>query len=372
MRAQLKERNDTFSASDIIDVAREMLPRISEVELVELVGLLSSEHSRLGVLNDVVRIPDVTDVIVNGHCDVWIDRGFGLERISSPWKNETELYRFAVRLAMECDKRLDELNPYVDAQLDSRIRIHIIAAPLSTTGTQIALRIAQPKPPVLHDLVQHQSPIVERVLRNIVLTQKAFLLCGGTGTGKTTLLAGMLADVPSSQRIVIVEDASELSIAHDHCAKLQSRLPNAEGIGEVTMRTLVRQALRMRPDRIIVGEVRGAEILELFAALNTGHQGCAATIHANSGKDVISRVQLLGVTNGLSDSATHAQLATAIDLVIDMQRIDGVRQVHEIGALKLVNDRCEYFPIITFTPEVKVHSHFDEYLDSDAIQDLSC
>lgn len=361
IRSKLDQKLSGPSTHDIVSLARELSPSIADVELVELVSLINSDHVGLGPLSELVKIPQLTDIVVNGWEDVWIDRGEGLERIDSTWKSESELRDFAIRLAVSQSRRLDELNPFVDFTLSSGIRCHLLLPPLAVKGTQVSLRIPRNEPTPLSVLVGDQTPEVQSVLRAIIHNKKSFMICGGTGSGKTTLLAAMLSEVSPSERVLIIEDTSELVVMHPHCTKLQSRMPNVEGIGEVTMQTLVRQSLRMRPDRIVVGEIRGAEVIELFAALNTGHQGCAATIHANSAADVISRVQLLGLMNGLSNSAIQVQLPTAIDVIIELTRIGAKRIVREIGELILRDGQCVYQPIVTFAPSVAMHSRFESF-----------
>lgn len=347
IRSRIELRDNASSSHDIVSIAREVAPWISDVELVDLIAQLNNEHFGLGPLNELIRIPLVTDVIVHGHSDVWIDRGSGMERMPSPWTSEEQVRIFATQLAVANARRLDELHPFVDIQLRSGIRCHIITPPLSTSGTQISLRIPHPARPSLDELIKEQSLECQNLVKWIVDSKKSVLICGGTGTGKTTLLAAMLRESSPTERIVVIEDSSELLVEHPHIVMLQSRSANSEGIGEITLRTLVRQALRMRPDKIVVGEIRGAEILDFFAALNTGHRGCAATIHANSGADVVTRVQLLGAMNGLSDEATHLQLASAIEFIIELGRSGPSRVITEIGRLQFENGRCSYVPIMS-------------------------
>lgn len=364
IRQRIDKNESANSPQSIVTAARELIPWITDVELVELVAQLSNEHLGLGPLNEILQIPNITDVIVNGPKDVWIDRGQGLERISSPWKSEDEVRRFATQLAVMHSRRLDELNPYVDVQTSAGLRCHIVAPPLSMSGTQISLRIPNASQPTLKSLLNEQPVLLGQVLGAIIAAKKSVMISGGTGSGKTTLLAAMLQEVSTTERIVVIEDSSELAINHPHVVNLQSRLPNSEGIGEVSMRTLVRQSLRMRPDRIIIGEIRGAEIIELFAALNTGHQGSAATIHANSAADVITRIQLLGAMNGLSDDATHQQLASTIDVVIGLKNSDGHRRISEVGELHLINGRCQYFPLIVTEPYLAITDEGTQFIQT--------
>lgn len=362
IRAEIEIRDLSPNSQDIISVARDLVPWISDIELVDLIAQLNSEHFGLGPLNELLQIPDITDVVVHGHSDIWIDRGLGMERMPSPWSNEEQVRTFAIQLAVANARRLDELNPFVDIQLPTGIRCHIIAPPLSTSGTQISLRIPHAMRPTLNELLRDQDPTVVELMKSLIATKKSMMICGGTGTGKTTLLAAILRESVPSERIVVIEDATELSIDHPHVVMLQGRLPNSEGIGEIPLRTLVRQALRMRPDKIVVGEIRGAEVLEFFAALNTGHRGCAATIHANGAADVITRVQLLGAMNGLSDEAIHLQLASAIDVIVELRRIGARRVISEIGTLKFFEGRCHYESLITTIPHLVKHPEYFRFL----------
>lgn len=363
IRQRIDKSESEQNPHSIVSAARELIPWITDVELVELVAQLSNEHLGLGPLNELLQIPNITDVIVNGPKDVWIDRGHGLERIVSPWKSEDEVRRFATQLAVVHSRRLDELNPYVDVQTSTGLRCHIVAPPLSMSGTQISLRIPHASRPNLNSLLKGQPVLLEQVLGAIIAAKKSVMISGGTGSGKTTLLAAMLQEASPTERIVVIEDLSELAVDHPHVVNLQSRLPNSEGIGEVSMRTLVRQSLRMRPDRIIIGEIRGAEIIELFAALNTGHRGSAATIHANSAADVITRVQLLGSMNGLSDDATHQQLASTIDVVIGLKNSDGQRKISEVGGLHLIDGRCQYVPFIVTEPQFAIANEGKQFIN---------
>jgi pilus assembly protein CpaF len=192
-----------------------------------------------------------------------------------------------------------------------------------------------------------------QLLRDLVRSKAAFLVSGGTGSGKTTLLAALLSCVSSAERIVVVEDATELAPRHSHVVSLESRQPNVEGVGEISLRDLVRQALRMRPDRLVVGEVRGGEVVDLLAALNTGHEGGCGTIHANSGRDVPARMEALGVAAGLDRTAVHAQLAAAVHVVIHLRkRRDGTRWVSEVATLaRHANGLVEAVPAVSFAPD---------------------
>lgn len=286
-----------------------------------------------GPLEPLLRLTGVTDVLVNGADQVFLDRGGGLEPAPVTFPDEAAVRRLAQRLAAAAGRRLDDASPYADLRLGDGTRFHAVLAPLARPGTVISLRVPSDRVFTLADLEASgtvPAPLGE-VLRAIVAARCAFLLSGGTGTGKTTLLASLLSLVPPHERIVLVEDASELRPSHPHVVGLEGRPANIEGAGAVEVRTLVRQALRMRPDRLVVGEVRGAEVVDLLAALNTGHEGGCGTLHANSAADVPARIEALALAAGLAREAAHSQLASGVDLVLHLTRRGGVRRLAEVG-----------------------------------------
>ena len=287
-----------------------------------------------GPLEPLLRLPDVTDVLVNGAREVYLDRGAGLELTEVAFPDEASVRRLAQRLAAAGGRRLDDSVPHVDVRLGDGTRFHAVLAPLARPGTVLSLRVPHQRVLTLDELVVAGTVTDHgaRLLRSVVAGRLAFLISGGTGSGKTTLLNSLLSLVPPDQRLVLVEDASELRPAHPHVVGLEARPPNVEGAGEVTLRTLVRQALRMRPDRLVVGEVRGAEVVELMAALNTGHEGGCGTIHANSAADVPARVEALALAAGLGREAAHSQLLAGLDAVLHLGRdADGRRVLREVA-----------------------------------------
>jgi len=287
-----------------------------------------------GPLDPLLRLPGVTDVLVNGFGAVHLDRGSGLERTDVVLPDEAAVRRLAQRLAALGGRRLDDATPYVDVRLPDGTRCHAVLAPLARPGTAISLRLPRRDAPDLAGLVAlgMMDAEVASLLRDVVGRRLAFLVTGGTGTGKTTLLAALLAEIDPGERLVVVEDSSELRPQHPHVVGLEARLANAEGSGGVDLRTLVRQSLRMRPDRVVVGEVRGGEVVELLAALNTGHEGGCGTLHANSAHDVPARVEALALAAGLGREAAHSQLASALDVVVHLARgPDGRRRVAEMA-----------------------------------------
>ncbi len=287
----------------------------------------------LGPLTALVRDPAVTDVLVNGDGTVWVDRGEGV-RPTGRRVAADELRGLAVRLAGLAGRRLDDAQPWVDGTLPGGVRLHAVLPPLAEDGPQVSLRIARRHPAGVAALAAlgAVSPQMAQALRALVRVRASFLVTGGTGAGKTTVLGALLAECPAQERIVVVEDVRELDPEHPHVIRLQGRAANVEGAGEVTLAVLVRQALRMRPDRLVVGEVRGPEVRDLLAALNTGHDGGAGTLHANGPAEVPARVEALGSLAGMPREAVHAQLRGALHAVVHVvRRPDGRRLVERIG-----------------------------------------
>ena len=314
---------------------------LGDATILDLVDTLGRDSVGAGPLDDLLREPGVTDVLVNGPDQVFVDRGDGLRRISVTFADDGAVRRLAQRLAATGGRRLDDASPCVDVRLGDGTRLHAVLAPVARPGTLLSLRVPARRVFTFDALLVAGTlePCSARVLARLVEARLAFLVSGGTGTGKTTLLAALLSRVPPEERIVLVEDSAELRPAHPHVVALEARPPNVEGAGEITLRDLVRQALRMRPDRLVVGEVRGAEVVDLLAALNTGHEGGCSTLHANSTADVPARLEALGVTAGMSREAVHAQVAAGLHVVVHLTRDpDGRRRVGEIGVLSVGRD----------------------------------
>ncbi|GAA1802829.1 TadA family conjugal transfer-associated ATPase [Planosporangium flavigriseum] len=287
-----------------------------------------------GGLMALLAQADVTDVLVNGS-EVWIDRGRGLQRAGVWLGAPADVHRLAQRLAAAAGRRLDEGRPFVDARLPDGTRMHAVLPPIARDGPYLSLRTLRRRAFTLPELVAAGSLTadVAALLAAIVAARLAYLVVGGTGAGKTTLLATLLSLVPPHERIVIVEDAAELRPAHPHAVALEARQSNVEGAGEVTLRDLVRQALRMRPDRLVVGECRGAEVIDLLGALNTGHEGGAGTLHANSSADVPARLEALGLLSGVPREALHAQIAAALQVVLQVRAVATGRVLDEVCLL---------------------------------------
>lgn len=274
-----------------------------------------------GPLAPLLADPQVTDVLVNG-TRVWVDRGEGLHQVPVPVGTVDDVRRLAQRLTASAGRRLDDGSPYADARLADGTRLHAVLPPVATSGPYLSLRTFRQRPFTLDELVQHGTvprPVAP-VLAAVVAARLAYLVTGGTGSGKTTLLNTLIGLVPATERIVLVEDAAELHPLHPHVVGLQTRTSNVEGSGTVGLSELVRQALRMRPDRLVVGECRGGEVVDLLAALNTGHDGGAGTLHANAPSDVPARLEALGLLGGLPRAALHAQVVAALQVLLQVRR----------------------------------------------------
>ncbi len=302
---------------------------VGDATVLTVYESLRREVVGAGPLEPLLSKPGVTDVLVNGARHVYLDRGSGLELTDVEFSDDAAVRRLAQRLASLGGRRLDDATPYVDLRLDDGTRLHAVLAPVARPGTMISLRVPRSGGFGLADLVAGQ---VAEIVRMVIETRLAFLVSGGTGSGKTTLLAAMLGEVDPRERLVVVEDATELRPGHPHVVGLEARPPNIEGAGAIDVRTLVRQALRMRPDRLVVGEVRGAEVVDLLAAMNTGHEGGCGTLHANSALDVPARVEALAQAAGLDRAAAHSQFWSAVDVVLHLTRgRDGGRRLSQLA-----------------------------------------
>ena len=313
---------------------------VGDDALLALVDALDRESVGAGPLEALLQEPGVTDVLVNGADRVYVDRGDGLEPTGVRFDDDAAVRRLAQRLAASGGRRLDDASPFVDVRLRDGTRLHAALAPVARPGTLLSLRVPARTVFTLDELVQRAvlPPAGARVLADLVRSRTAFLVTGGTGTGKTTLLAALLSRVSPAERLVLVEDSAELRPDHPHVVALEARPPNVEGAGDIDLRDLVRQALRMRPDRLVVGEVRGAEVVDLLAALNTGHEGGCSTVHANSVADVPARLEALGSTAGLDRAAVRAQVLAGLRVVVHLRRGgDGCRRLAQVGVLSAVD-----------------------------------
>ena len=324
-----------------------------DADLLAVLRRVQSELAGAGPLEPLLRDDRVTDILVNAPDEVWVDRGAGLVRAGVGFGDEAALRLLATRLASTAGRRLDDAQPWVDARLADGTRLHAVLPPIAPRGTCLSLRVLRPTAYSLAELADRGAlpPDGVRLIAALVAARLAFLVTGGTGTGKTTLLAALLGLVDPGERIVLVEDAGELRPVHPHVVRLEARPPNVEGAGAVSMRDLVRQALRMRPDRLVIGEVRGAEVADLLAALNTGHEGGCGTVHANGAGELPARLEALGAMAGMGRHAVHSQVAAGVHVVVHLIRgADGVRRVAEVRVLESAADG-----LVTAVPAVHVH-----------------
>ncbi|MFD0823223.1 TadA family conjugal transfer-associated ATPase, partial [Micromonospora zhanjiangensis] len=307
---------------------------LGDTVVLRMANRVHDELTGAGPLAPLLADPEVTDVLVNGD-QVWVDRGHGLQPVRVPLGGPDDVRRLAQRLAGAGGRRLDEGCPYVDVRLGDGTRLHAVLPPVATSGPYLSLRTFRQRPFTLHELVDRGTvpEPVAALLAALVTARLAYLVVGGTASGKTTLLNTLLGLVPATERIVLVEDAAELRPVHPHVVGLQARTSNVEGAGAIGLSELVRQALRMRPDRLVVGECRGAEVVDLLAALNTGHEGGAGTLHANTPADVPARLEALGLLGGLPRAALHAQVAAALQVLVQVRRTASGRTVEAVSLL---------------------------------------
>ena len=316
-------------------------------QVLGMVREAESELAGAGPLQPLLELPGVTDVLVNAPDSVWVDRGGGLQRTSIRFTDEASVRGLAQRMAALAGRRLDDSSPYVDAALPDGTRLHAVLPPIAHGGTCLSLRTFTARAFTLAELEAAGTLTGDAaaLLLAVVRARAAFLVSGGTGTGKTTLLTALLGLVDGHERLVLVEDAAELRPAHPHVVRLTARPPNVEGAGEVSLRDLVRQALRMRPDRLVVGEVRGAEVVELLTALNTGHAGSGGTVHANSAAQLPARLEALGALGRLDRRAVRSQVAAALQVALHLdRRPDGRRVLAEIGVFRRDGDEMRVLP----------------------------
>lgn len=292
-----------------------------------------------GPLAGLLLDPTIGEVVVNGPSDVWVELDGRLRPVDIRFRDSVELRQTAVRLVAACGRRIDDASPLVDARLPDGSRVNVVLPPLAVDGPLITIRRFGTAPLTFDDLIANGAipPALVDELEVLIRGRRNILVSGGTGTGKTTLLSALTGLIPSSERIVSVEDAAELAVQARHVARLESRPPNVEGRGAIDLRQLVRNALRMRPDRLIVGEVRGGEALDLLLAMNTGHDGSLATIHANGPDDALRRLETMALMGGVEvpHSAVREQVASAVHAVIHLVRdTDGVRRVVGISGIE--------------------------------------
>jgi pilus assembly protein CpaF len=324
-------------------------PVLSNRDRAALIRRVVDEALGLGVLEPLLADEDVTEIMVNGAGDVFIERAGRIERVDTRFTSEDQLYQTIDRIVSAVNRRVDESSPMVDARLPGGERVNVIIPPLSLSGPVVTIR-RFPRPYRLEELVAKGSldPVMAAFLAACIRTRLNVLISGGTGSGKTTMLNSLSAFVPPGERIITIEDSAELSLQQQHVIRLESRPANVEGHGEITIRDLVRNSLRMRPDRIIVGEVRGGETMDMLQAMNTGHEGSLCTVHANSSDDAILRLETLASMSELNipSESLRDQINGAIDVIIHLARMaDGVRRMVEICTL--ASRRRETFRLAT-------------------------
>lgn len=344
VRSRLAADGVEPTAAVIADAIRaESSGVLGDTDLLAALRYLQTELTGAGRLEELLAEPRIADILVVGPDRVWVDRGRGLERTQIRFDDDAAVRRLAGRLALSAGRRLDDAQPWVDGQLSNlgrrgyTVRLHAVIPPLAADGTTLSLRVLRSVGMEFDALVAAGAipEVAAGLLHTILRVRLSFLIIGGTGSGKTTLLGALIGAMGPSERVLCVEDALELTPTHPHVVRLVARTANVEGAGEVPVRVLVRQALRMRPDRIIVGEVRGAEVIDLLTALNTGHDGSGGTLHANSTAEVPARMEALAALGGMARDALHSQLAAAVQVVLGVARnVDGTRGLSEIGVLQ--------------------------------------
>ena len=316
-------------------VMAESLP-LNRVDRERLVTEVQNEAFGLGPLEFLMKDPSITDILVNTHSSVYVERYGKLEKTEICFHNDAHLMQIIERIVSRVGRRVDEASPMVDARLPDGSRVNAIIPPLALDGPILSIRRFGVDPLTMQDLIQLNSipQQLADVLAACVKARLNILISGGTGAGKTTLLNCLSSYIPEHERVVTIEDSAELKLQQEHVVRLETRPLNIEGKGLVTQRDLVRNALRMRPDRIIVGEVRGGEALDMMQAMNTGHDGSTSTIHANSSRDALSRLEIMMLMSGISlpERALREQIASALDIIIQLSRLsDGSRKVVEIS-----------------------------------------
>ncbi len=316
---------------------------LGTLERERLLDELMAEVFGLGPLEALMRDETVTDVLVNDPYTVYVERHGRLELTDIVFADDEHLIRIIQRIVARLGRRIDEVSPMVDARLPDGSRVNAVVPPLALDGPTLSIRRFGVKPLALDDLVANGSILPEMVplLTAAIEARIGFLISGGTGAGKTTLLNALSRFIPAGERVVTVEDSAELILQHKHRVRLETRPPNTEGAGEVTQRDLVRNCLRMRPDRIIVGEVRGAEVWDMLQAMNTGHEGSLTTIHANSTHDALSRLEMMVAMTGfeIPVPVVRSYINSAITLIVQLARLKGgLRRVIQISELHGVRD----------------------------------
>jgi pilus assembly protein CpaF len=348
IHSQLIERLDLAKIGTLPpEVLQQQIRRISEDMLAEeetplsrqereqLIVEVQHEVFGLGPIEPLMQDPTVSDILVNGPREIYVERRGKLERSRAVFRDDAHLMQVIDRIVSAVGRRVDESSPMVDARLPDGSRVNAIIPPLALDGPVLSIRRFAADPYKMSDLVEFATltPSLAEFLQAAVRARLNILVSGGTGAGKTTLLNVLSNAIPAAERIVTIEDSAELQLQQDHVVRLETRPPNVEGQGAVTQRDLVRNALRMRPDRIVIGEVRGGEVLDMLQAMNTGHDGSLSTVHANSARDALSRIETMVLMAGvaLPMRALRDYIASALDMVVHVGRLsDGTRKLMRV------------------------------------------
>ncbi len=354
---------------EITDYLREEGSLVTDADRLRLIEEVKNEILGLGPLEPLLRDDSISDILVNGASQVYVERDGKLHQVDVRFQDDAHLLHVIGRIVAAVGRRIDEASPMVDARLPDGSRVNAIIPPLALDGPVLSIRRFGRDPLTIDDLLRNGTLTAEMAdfLHSVVKARLNLLVCGGTGSGKTTMLNCLTSFIPPDERIVTIEDSAELSLQQPHVVRLETRPPNLEGKGEITQRDLVRNSLRMRPDRIIVGEVRGAEVVDMLQAMSTGHDGSICTIHANNPRDSLGRLEMMMMFSGfaLPERAMRQQVAAALNLFIHLSRLpDGSRKVVKISEITgmeaetiLMQDLFE-FVRTGMTPEGKVLGNF--------------
>jgi pilus assembly protein CpaF len=347
----LLERLDLSQMENLDDlqVAREIRQALEQLFLEEsepinlqeknrLIQELEFEILGLGPLEPLLTDPTISDILANRYDQVYIERRGKLEKTSVRFQDNNHLLKIINKIVANVGRRIDEANPMVDARLPDGSRVNAIIPPLALDGPMLSIRRFSVQRPTLEDLVEKGSltPDIGEVLKAMVVAKLNVLISGGTGAGKTTMLNILSGFIPLKERVITIEDSAELQLQQEHVARLETRPPNVEGKGEITQRDLVRNSLRMRPDRIVVGEVRGAEVIDMFQAMNTGHEGSMTTVHANTARDALVRLETMMQLSGfkITEKAMRQMISSSLDVIIQLARhTDGVRRMISLSEI---------------------------------------